>query len=159
MQISLRLAEETERSFCESLSRENMESYRAARDIQWDPDRFIASWNEFENLVIGCGDQLVGTVRLLPEGEDLALRDLQVLPERQGEGIGSWALEQTKQLAISRGYDRLRLRVFSENPAKSLYVRNGFEVVSDTDGTLHMVCRLSPNNSFKPRPLRGSAAW
>ena len=52
MQISLRLAEETERSFCESLSRENMESYRAARDVQWDPDRFLASWNEFENLVI-----------------------------------------------------------------------------------------------------------
>ena len=69
MQISLRLAEETERSFCESLSRENMESYRAARDVQWDPDRFLASWNEFENLVIVCGDQLVGTVRLSQPGK------------------------------------------------------------------------------------------
>ena len=155
MQISLRLAEETERSFCESLSRENMKGYRAARGIQWDPDRFNASWNEFENLVIICGDQLVGTVRLLPEGEELGLRDLQVLPERQGEGIGSLALEQTKQLAVSRGYDRLRLRVFSENPAKLLYVRSGFETVGDMDGTLHMVWRLSPNNSFKPSPLRG----
>ena len=142
MQISLRPARELERSFCESLSRKNMESYRAARNIQWDQDRFNTSWDQFENLVIVAGDELVGSVRIFPEGEALGLRDLQVLPERQGQGIGSLALEQTKQLAISRGYDRLQLRVFAENPARSLYVRSGFRTVGDIDGTLHMAWEL-----------------
>ena len=159
MQISLRLAQEFERSFCESLSRESMESYRAARNIQWDPDRFNASWSAFENLVIVLAEDLVGTMRLFPEGEALGLRDLQIVPGRRGQGIGSWAIEQAKQIAVSRGYDRLQLRVFEENPAKSLYIRSGFKTVGDMDGTLHLALELSPNNSFKPRPLRGSAAW
>ena len=155
MQIVLRLAQESERSFCESLSRKNMERYRAARNIAWDQDRFNASWNQFENMVLASGNELLGVVRVCPEGEALGLRDLQVLPEWQGQGVGAFALEQTKQLAISRGYDRLQLRVFAENPAKSLYERSGFRTVSDMDGTVHMVLELLPNNSFKPSPLRG----
>lgn len=123
-----------------------MESYRATRNIQWDSDRFNASWNQFENMVIVSGNELVGTLRIFPEGEALGLRDLQILPERQGQGIGSWAIEQTKQIAISRGYDRVQLRVFVENPARSLYVRSGFKTVGDTDGTLYMIWELSPRN-------------
>ena len=155
MQISLRLAQETERPFCESLSRMNMESYRASRNILWDQDRYNASWSQFENLVIVAGDELVGTVRICPEDAALGLRDLQVIPERQGQGIGVLVIEQIKKIAISRGYAQLQLRVFVENPARTLYERSGFKTIGDTDGTLHMVMELLPNNSFKPSPLRG----
>ena len=86
MKLSLRHATAEERLFCESLNRRNMDGYRGARGIRWDPDRFLASWAEFENLLIMSEPTVVGLLRLVPEQGALGLRDLQVVPERQGQG-------------------------------------------------------------------------
>ena len=125
-------------AFCEHLSRTNMAGYRAARGIAWDPARFRASWAEFENLMILAGDDAVGLLRLLPEGEALGLRDLQVMPARQRHGIGGWAVRQAQAITRQRGHPRLQLRVYADNPARRLYARLGFTIEAETDGTLHM---------------------
>ncbi len=144
MNLSLRSADEQERAFCETLNSRNMSGYLAARGIVWDSSRFLASWAQFENLMILAGSQVVGLLRLAPEQDALAIRDLQVVPEHQGRGIGSWAVAQARSMAASRGFRRLQLRVYAENPAKVLYARLGFRVVSVTDGTLHMELDLPP---------------
>ena len=157
MELELRLAEENDRAFCESLNRGNMSRYLADRAIAWDPDRFLRSWADFENLIIQLDGQDIGLLRLTPEQQGLGLRDLQVLPSHQNRGIGSWAVRQAKSIAASRGFQRLQLRVYEDNPAKRLYTRMGFQTEREVAGTVHMVYELPPNNSFKPRPLRGSA--
>ena len=91
---ALRPATALDFAFCEQLSSSNMAAYRAARGIARDPQRFRASWAEFETFVSLPGDDAVGLLRLLPEGEALGLRDLQVVPARQLQGIGGWALRQ-----------------------------------------------------------------
>ena len=80
---------------------------------------------------------------------------LQILPTHQNRGIGSWAVRQAKVIAASRGFQRLQLRVYDDNPAKRLYARMGFQAELEAAGTVHMVYELPPNNSFKPSPLRG----
>ena len=125
-------------AFCEHLSRSNMAGYLQARGIAWDPERFRASWAEFENLLIVAGDERIGLLRLLPEGEALGLRDLQIVPTHQRQGIGGWAVRQAQAIALQRGYARLQLRVYAENPAYALYARLGFVVESDAKGTLYM---------------------
>ena len=157
MELSLRSAEETDLGFCESLNRGNMSHYLADRAIAWDPDRFLRSWADFENLIIQLDGQDIGLLRLTPEQQGLGLRDLQVLPAHQNRGIGSWAVRQAKSIAASRGFQRLQLRVYEDNPAKRLYTRMGFQTEREVAGTVHMMYELPPNNSFKPRPLRGSA--
>ncbi|MEN1927662.1 GNAT family N-acetyltransferase [Luteimonas sp. MJ250] len=126
-------------AFCEHLSRTNMAGYRATRGIAWDPARFRASWTEFENLIIVAGGEAIGLLRLLPEGEVLALRDLQIVPTHQRQGVGGWALRQAQAIALQRGHPRLQLRVYADNPARRLYARLGFTIEAETDGTLHMV--------------------
>src|SRR5690606_39773132 len=69
-------------------------------------------------FMILAGDDPVGLLRLLPEGEALGLRDLQVVPSRQGKGIGGWAVRQAQALAFQRGHPRLQLRVYADNPAR-----------------------------------------
>lgn len=149
MNLSLRPAESSELEVSESLSRLNMSSYRASRGILWDPGRFRPSWVEFENLAIFRGSQCCGFIRLLPEGEALAIRDVQIAPELQGLGIGTWAIEQIKQLASVRGYGVVKLRVYSENPAMALYGRLGFVVERTEDAVVHMRCYFPPNYSLK----------
>jgi ribosomal protein S18 acetylase RimI-like enzyme len=157
MRLSLRLAADEDRAFCESLNRRNMGGYLTTRDITWDPDRFLASWLEFENLLILADSEVVGLLRLVPEQDALGLRDLQVIPQRQGQGIGTWAVQQAQAIAVSRDFPRLRLRVYEENPAVALYARLGFKTESVAGGTVHMAWAVPPNNSFKPKPLRGPA--
>ncbi|MDC6679445.1 GNAT family N-acetyltransferase, partial [Leclercia adecarboxylata] len=123
------------------LNRLNMSEYLAARGVVWNPDRFLASWAEFENLMILTDSQVVGLLRLVPEqGGALGLRDLQIVPEHQGQGIGSWAVRQAQTISASRGFRRLQLRVYEENPAKALYACLGFKVEAIVDRTVHMVC-------------------
>ena len=155
MELVLRHAEETDLAFCESLNRGNMSHYLADREITWDRERFLRSWADFENFVIQLAAQDVGLLRLTPEQNGLGLRDLQILPTHQNRGIGSWAVRQAKVIAASRGFQRLQLRVYDDNPAKRLYARMGFQAELEAAGTVHMVYELPPNNSFKPRSLRG----
>ena len=157
MRLSLRLAADEERAFCESLNRCNMGGYLTTRGIAWDPDRFAASWLEFENLVILADSDVVGSLRLVPERDALGLRDLQVLPQRQGRGIGTWAALRAQAIAVSRDFLRLQLRVYEENPARALYARVGFKTESVSGGTVHMAWAVPPNKSFKPMPRRGTA--
>lgn len=140
MSLSLRPALPGELTLSESLSRRNMEGYRHTRGISWDTARFRQSWREFENMAIVQDARCCGFMRLLPEGDALAIRDLQVVPELQGRGIGAWAIGQAKQLAASRGFGAVRLRVYPENPAMALYARLGFKVDRVEAGVVHMLC-------------------
>ncbi|NLA67961.1 MAG: GNAT family N-acetyltransferase [Gammaproteobacteria bacterium] len=141
MTLRLQSATAHDFAFCEHLSRTNMAGYLAARGIAWDPARFRASCAEFENLMIVAGDEAIGLLRLLPEGEALDLRDLQIVPARQRQGIGGWAVRQAQAIALQRGHRRLQLRVYAENPARALYARMGFVDEAEAEGTLHMVWR------------------
>lgn len=144
MKLSLRPALDQDLAFCELLSQRNMTRYRQARGIPWDPVRFATDWAAFENLMILAQSRVVGLLRLVTEHDALGLRDLQVLPEYQRQGIGSWAVQQAQSMAASRGFQRLQLRVYEENPATALYTRLGFKAESVTCGTVHMAWEQPP---------------
>ena len=146
MKLQLRPAQERDFAFCESLSRSNMASYRSARGIAWDPNRFLASWAQFETSVICAGDLRAVFLALLVVDEALEIRDLHVAPAHRNHGIGTWAIAQAKSEAASRALEALRLRVYADNPARHLYARLGFKADSTDDGVLHMTYRLPPGD-------------
>jgi GNAT superfamily N-acetyltransferase len=157
MRLALRPATEGEREFCEALARRNLSPYLAARDTPWDSGLYLASWSEFENLMILANDQVAGVLRLNADGAALEIRDLQVVPAYQNHGIGSWAIQQARLLAAARGFGLVRLRVFEENPAKALYSQLGFVSETIVGGKVQMSLALPPNNPCKPKPFRASA--
>lgn len=148
MKFSLRPANDQDLAFCELLNRRNMTGYLDARGIQWDPARFAASWVEFENLMILKESTVVGRLRLVAEHDALGLRDLQILPEYQRQGIGSWAIRQARTIAASRGFRRVQLRVYEENPASALYARLGFKAESVVCGTVHLAWEPPPRHEL-----------
>ena len=150
MKRQLRPAQEADFAFCESLSRSNMASYHSARGIAWDPDRFLASWTQFETFVICADDVRAGLLALSVVHGALEIRDLQVAPTHRNHGIGTWAIAQAKSEAASRALEALRLRVYADNPARHLYARLGFKVDSTDDGVLHMTYQLPPGDPCGP---------
>lgn len=156
-ELSLRPALDADFGFCESLTRANMASYLAARGIPWDPQRHLASWARFENLVISADGSPAGILRLLQVEGALEIRDLQVLAPLTGQGIGAWAIEQAKRLATQRGLPEVRLRVYVENPAQRLYSRLGFRCVASDNGVMHLSCSLPAGDTPGPQSFADSS--
>lgn len=121
-----------------------MSRYLSARGLEWDRGRFLASWSTFENLVVVVGSESAGFLRLFPERNALGLRDLQLFPQLQRQGIGSWAVRQAQSIAKVRGFSRMQLRVYEENPARLLYARLGFKTELMTGGSIHMTWTAPP---------------
>jgi ribosomal protein S18 acetylase RimI-like enzyme len=139
MRLSIRHAVDSDIAFCEAVSRGNMAHYHATRGVEWSRKRFQTTWGEFENYMLLANDEMVGVLRLLANNDALDIRDLQVLPAWQNQGIGSWAIAWTRADAVRRGFPRVGLRVFVDNPALRLYERLGFETRTvDEHGKVHM---------------------
>ena len=64
-------------------------------------------------------------------------------PECRRQHIGGLLLGTLLQQARSDGHQAVSLSVASENPARRLYARHGFEVVGENGGSLTMVADLS----------------
>ena len=138
MVLALRPATRDEQEFCERLSFSNMDTFLATRQITWDTKVFADSWARFENLVITADGERIGVLRLLQIASTLEIRDLQVMPSRQSQGVGSWALERAITIAVDRRLSEIRLRVYVENPARDLYLRKGFQTEAVVDGKATM---------------------
>ncbi|SEO65715.1 GNAT family N-acetyltransferase [Aquisalimonas asiatica] len=131
------------KDFVEQLTWRNMEPYYKELGISWDQAVFDKNWNDFENYEIVINDSVVGVLRLSHDKSAYYIRDLQVDPDWQHQGLGSQALRYTANLAQKSGFKLLRLRVFSENPAVGLYKRMGFRISKTESGTHYMERELS----------------
>lgn len=125
-----------ELSFARRVSRENMEKYYTGFGRHWDPAAFEASWPATENYSILSRDVPIGVLRLRPDPDAIYISDLQITTANQGRGAGTFALAFVERIARERGLPRIRLRVFSENPAVRLYQRAGFRKIAEEPGKL-----------------------
>ena len=120
---------------------------QAYRDVvvrqwgQWDDEiqesNFNEKWESADFEVIERTGERVGAIWTTDEGEYLRLREVFLLPEYQGQRIGTQLVEQ--ELARARRQNKpLRLRVLRESRARVLYERFGFAVVEEEESTLWM---------------------
>lgn len=93
VKLPLRPANNQELAFCESLTRSNISADLATRKIPWDTARFVASWAEFENLLIMANSQVVGLLRLLPEQDAIGTSRHTV--SSRTTGLCCWLLGDT----------------------------------------------------------------
>jgi ribosomal protein S18 acetylase RimI-like enzyme len=107
-------------------------------DEAWQETDFARRLAACEASVIVADETAVGVLMLEPKAQVLHVSQVQILPEHQGLGLGSWAVEQ----AIERGRrDRvdLTLSVLRTNPrAQRLYQRLGFEIASVDEPFIRM---------------------
>tara|TARA_R110001583_G_scaffold86499_1_gene225886 strand:+ start:11106 stop:11573 length:468 start_codon:yes stop_codon:yes gene_type:complete len=73
--------------------------------------------------------------------QSLHIRQLQILPEFQGEGIGSKVLMVVKKRALQLQLS-ITLNVLLKNPARGLYLRHGFQIEGKNKLEFKMRCPL-----------------
>ena len=81
-----------------------MAIYYRTNGLNWDTEVFRDSWPTTENFTLEISGLPVGFLRLsLPSTETLWVRDLQITTVAQGQGVGTFALVSTEQIARERG--------------------------------------------------------
>jgi ribosomal protein S18 acetylase RimI-like enzyme len=114
------------------LAREQMSPYFERQGLEWDEQKREARLRESEVYRIVDPD-LRGYLQLGQKDDKLFLFTLHILPEHQGNGLGTAVVSEIKRMASERGCSALRLGSFKSNRASELYKRLGFEVFKEND--------------------------
>lgn len=131
--ITLKPAGELDKEYFRSLNRRCYEEMVTKQFDPWDDEHqnqsFESKWptNNFQKIHVD--NKLIGGIWFDKGREYRQLREIQIDPEFQNQGIGESLL--IKQLAHSAR--PIRLRVLFQNPAKHLDERLGFKVVDQNE--------------------------
>lgn len=126
------------RTFARDLTRRAMLPYYREFDLLWIEEAFDEAWGWREQWLVKEGEQVLGFCSLSQDRQALFIRELHLLPEHRGHGIGGWVLEQLAEWAARRRLPLLRLMVFRSNPARRLYARSGFVEMGEDDCFVRM---------------------
>ena len=117
----------------------------------WDEDvqrDFHArAWQQQKPDIITYDGKLIGTVATIESEDCIDIGQLFILPDYQNKGIGTYVLKNILNKADRLGKN-VTLKFLTNNPVKSLYVRNGFWLVHTSEVAHHM--KRKPGGSNKP---------
>lgn len=116
----------------------NMQHYYQQFGVDWDAKQIEDLTRDLMNLDILADGQIVGVMRLSFDETSCTVRDLQIDPLFQNQGIGAQALDNAKHLAQAQGLKQMQLRVFSISPAVKLYQRYGFTINNQDERFYYM---------------------
>lgn len=89
-------------------------------------------WSNFDDAqIIRANDESIGLLKLNRAPDEWHVHQIQILPTHQGSGIGKRVLSAVLDEARCKGV-HVSLSVLHGNPARRLYERLGFEVVTET---------------------------
>lgn len=131
MELEFKPASNADLPFARALARRGMIPYYTRHGLWWRDEDFDLGWSGRENYLLVQNRQSCGFVSLSTDARALYIRELHVMAEAQGQGIGSAVLDHAIGLAIARNLPLLRLMVFKDNPAQHLYYRNCLRIVGE----------------------------
>jgi ribosomal protein S18 acetylase RimI-like enzyme len=138
MGFELHTATSGDLGFARDLTRRNMLRYYLQHDLLWQDEAFDVGWAGRENWLVVREGVSLGYVSLSRDARALYIRELHMLESFQGQGAGSWVIDQVVAMACKERRPALRLTVFENNPAKALYERKGLKVVGEEACFLRM---------------------
>ncbi|MEH1812380.1 MAG: GNAT family N-acetyltransferase [Nostoc sp.] len=98
---------------------------------------------DFDSLLfeIICYKEIdIGVISVIEQEDELFLNYIAIQPLHQNKGLGTQILDQLLEQAVVRGVP-VKLSVMRVNPAKTLYERLGFRVVSSDENQFLMEWR------------------
>jgi len=149
MVFELRPAASLDLDFARDLTCQNMLRYYIQHGLLWLDEAFDTAWAGRENWLMVRDGVALGFFSLSRDAKALYIRELQVAEAFQGQGAGSWAIDQVWAMTCAEHRPALRLTVFKNNPAQVLYQRKGLEVVGEDEYFLRMQLEINALGALK----------
>lgn len=114
----------------------------------WDEkaqdDFFNSAWKGSKHEIIYTNGKPCGYFSMDESDDSITLHELVLLPEFQGQGIGSKILNEVIEIAKAKNIPA-RLQVLKENKAAELYRKLGFKQTGETE--THFQMEYNPTES------------
>jgi ribosomal protein S18 acetylase RimI-like enzyme len=82
--------------------------------------------------IILLSNEPIGLLKVARDGREWRLIQIQIVPEKQGLGLGGWIIQNLIAEVMEAGAS-LKFSVLKANPARHLYERLGFWVMNTND--------------------------
>lgn len=109
-------------------------------DDNYHLNRILEAFSD--SLIINFQEEKIGLIKLSHQVDKLHIRQFQILPNFQNKGVGSRVIKaiikKANQLSLP-----ITLNVLLNNPAKALYLKHGFEIISQNNFEYQMQYRLT----------------
>lgn len=138
MPFELTPATDAHCTFARDLTRRAMLPYYHEFGLLWIEEAFDQAWGWREQWLVVEGEVVLGYCSLSQDRQALFIRELHLLPEQRGRGVGGWVLEELAGWTAQRQLPLLRLMVFKTNPARRLYQRHGFVEMGEDECFVRM---------------------
>lgn len=129
--------------FVYALTRENMVGYADRHRGGWKDELFWAGIEQSRIFLAWQSGEKVACLEVKEEADAFHLLNLQVRREFQGRGIGGFLLAWIEAEAIRRGFRRIKLSVFSDNPARIFYLKRGFNLMREEGPDVYLEKNLA----------------
>lgn len=146
--IGFRTVKHEDLDFLLMLRKKSMSKHLADAKIKLTNEQHLERIKEFyydSHIILRdrkpIGLLKIGVVSLKGTDKSLHIRQLQILPEYQGKGIGSKVLAVVKKKALQLQLP-ITLNVLLKNPARGLYLRHGFQIEGKNKLEFQMRCPL-----------------
>jgi GNAT superfamily N-acetyltransferase len=111
----------------------------------------LALPNSLYGIVVMHQEQVVGIGRIVGDGAIFYyLQDIAVLPEHQGQGVGSIILERLVSLVLNSAPEKAFIGLFAAKGTQSFYEQFGFRAWPEMTGMYQVVPVPKPENSQPP---------
>lgn len=143
--ISFRKADQEDIYFLLALRKRTMDAHLLDAGLETSEAYHLARIKEHyqDSNIIICNEQVIGLIKLSVLSKSVHIRQIQVLPEFQNRGIGVKVIELVQQHAAKLKLP-ITLNVLLKNPAKNLYLRQGFKVIGQNDLEYQLKWLASP---------------
>ena len=128
-------------SLNEAVYRSLVEKIVGSWDHKFQREYFDQKWEKSGYQVIEQDKVKVGTIWIEYESDQHTLKEIQILPEFQNQGIGTDLLK-SEIIAAKKANVPIRLRLLNTNPAQSLYQKLGFKTYEKTGNYLYMELKV-----------------
>jgi len=139
VKINMRQAKNSDLGFLQKLRSETMDEYLKQEGLPVDEFSHLKRIQyHFEAAnILNIHGKPVGLFKYYEEEKVCHVVQVQILPQYQGKGIGKSLITTLQKQAIKEDVS-INLSVLKSNPAKSLYERLGFTVISQSDNEFTM---------------------
>ena len=139
MKINMKQAHHSDIEFLQKLRNTTMNEYLAKLGLPIDDSSNLKSIKEhFEAAnILYIYDKPIGLFKYYEDEKTVYIKQVEIMPEYQGKKIGESILKDL-QAQAKLGSKNIDLHVLKSSPAKHLYERLGFNVVSQNDNEFIM---------------------
>jgi GNAT superfamily N-acetyltransferase len=132
----IRIREKTEEDyeFTHNLTRDNSDELLSKYFTAWDGDGFRRDFAKGILKIVEYKGKRVGFFHYEIFPDYAYLHNVQLIPSMQGKGIGTYLLNLIETEVKKRGKNRLRLRVYKENPAVKFYQKLNYTKKTEETG-------------------------